>query len=225
MGTRTAQSILDRAWIKAQDKGPVNRRWGEDEGLMWVNDFQLETVNHLPRAYTQSAVVTAEFGSRQTLSGLGLTRGLQPIDVIHNVTAQDGIGSPVTKVKRAFLDESVPNWHLTGDAEAQHWCTDEEDPKAFYIYPYITGSGKYRLVYSAAPADLTSLSQAILLDDVYANAGQYYVLFCFYSKDLTSIKSAQMAQMYYGLFTQSLGIRDQKLSISEAKSNAKQQGA
>jgi hypothetical protein len=225
MGTRTAQSILDRAWIKAQDNEAVNKRWGEDEGLMWVNDFQVETVNHLPRSYTQSAVVTAEFGTRQTLSGLGLPRGLQPIDVIHNVTAADGIGSAITKVPRAFMDETKPNWHLEGASEAQHWMTDDEDPKAFYIYPYITGSGKYRLVYSATPADLASLSQAILLDDVFSNAGQYYVLFCFYSKDLASIKSAQMAQMYYSLFTQALGIRDQKLSISEAKSNAKQQGA
>lgn len=224
MGTRTAQSILDRAWIKAQDN-VVNKRWPDAEGLMWVNDFQIETVNHLPRSYTQSAVVTAEAGTRQTLAGLGLTRGLQPIDVVHNVTPNFGTGSVITKTSRAFMDERLPNWHLEGSDEAQHWMTDDEDPKAFYIYPYITNSGKYRLVYSAAPADLTALTDAILLDDVYANAGQYYVLFCFYSKDLSSIKSAQMAQMYYGLFTQSIGIRDQKLSISEAKSNAKQQGA
>lgn len=224
MGTRTAQSILDRAWIKAQDEGPVNRRWSPEEGLMWVNDFQLETVNHLPRSYTQSAIVTAEFGTRQTLSGLGLSRGLLPIDLIHNVSAAGSIGSPITKTSRAFMDERVPTWHNEFAAETQHWMADEEDPKAFYIYPAITGSGRYRIVYSATPADLTSLSEAILLDDVYANAGQYYVLFCFYSKDLTSIKSAQLAQMYYGLFTQSLGIRDQRLSISEAKSNAKQRG-
>jgi hypothetical protein len=223
MGTRTGQSILDRAWMKAQDI-QVNKRWESAEGLLWINDGQLEVVNHLPRAYTQSAIVTAEFGTRQTLSGLGLANGLQPIDVIHNLSATGGIGSPVTKIKRAWMDENVPTWHLTAATETQHWMTDEEDPKAFYIYPYITGSGKYRLVYSATPADLTALTQAILLDDIYANALQYYVLFSFYSKDLTSIKSAQMAQMYYGLFTQSLGIRDGKLSISEAKSNAKQEG-
>lgn len=223
MGTRTAQSVLDRAWIKAQDQG-INKRWPQDEGLMWVNDGQIEVVNLVPRAYTQSAVVTAEPGSRQTLGGLGLTSGLQPIDVIHNVTAAGGIGSAITKSRRAFLDERVPLWHLTTGSEVQHWMTDDEDPKAFYIYPSVTNSGRYRLVYSAVPPDLTAITDPIALDDVYANALHYFVLFSFFSKDLASIKSASMAQMFYGLFAQALGIRDRALSVSEAKSNAKQEG-
>lgn len=223
MGTRTVQSILDRAEIKAHD--PDNVRWGAAEGLMWVNDGSLAVVNALPRSYTQTAVAVAVSGTRQTLSGLGLTTGLQIIDVIHNVTSAGGIGNAITKTPRAFIDETVPGWHAQGATEAQHWMTDDEDPKAFYIYPYITGGGKMRVVYAATPADLTALGDTILLDDVHANALQFFVLFSFYSKDLESIKSAQLAQMYYGLFNQAIGIRDQKLSISEAKSNAKQQGA
>ena len=225
MGTRTVQSILDRAWLKAHDPG-VNKRWGIAEGILWCSDAQIAAVNLLPRAYTQTAVVTAQAGTRQTLSGLGLANGLQPMDIPHNVAA-NGVtpSSPVTKIKRAFLDDYVPTWHSALGTTIEHWMTDEEDPKAFYISPAISGGGKFRLIYSALPAELTALTDTIVLDDVYADALQNYVLFCFFSKDLTSIKSAQLAQMYHTLFERAMGVRDQKLSLTEAKSNAKQQGA
>lgn len=225
MGTRTVQSILDRAWIKAHDLG-VNKRWSREEGILWCADAQLAAVNLVPRAYTQTAVVAAQAGTRQTLPLLGLTRGLQPIDIPHNVSA-NGVtpASPITKVLRAHMDDYVRNWHSALGTAAEHWMTDEEDPKAFYIYPAISGGGKFRLIYSAMPVDLTDLTDAIALDDIYAEALQNYVLFCFFSKDLTSIKSAQLAQMHYTLFERAMGVRDQKLSMTEAKSNAKQQGA
>lgn len=224
MGTRTGQSILDRAWIKAQDLG-VNKRWTAEEGLLWINDWQIEVVNALPRAYILSATARAQPGTRQTLGGLGLTTGLQPLDIPYNVSSSGAIGSPITKVKRAFLDEALPTWHQTQETEAQHWTTDEEDPKAFYVTPAIAGGGSLRVIYSAVPPDLTSLSDPIALDDVFANSGQFFVLFSFFSKDIASIKSTQMAQMHYQLFQQSIGVRDQKLAMSEAKSNNQQRGA
>lgn len=223
MGTRTGQSVLDRAWIKAHDND-INKRWDADEGLIWVNDAQLAVVELLPRAYTQSTTVTAAPGTRQTMVTLGITRGLQFIDVPHNVSLGGAPGSPITKVKRAFMDERVPTWHSALATEAKHWMTDEEDPKACYITPAISGGGKLKVVYAAMPEDLTSLESTLVLDDIYANACQWFVLFSFYSKDLASIKSSQMAQMYYGLFQQSLGIRDQKISMTEGKSNANQKG-
>jgi hypothetical protein len=224
MGTRTGQSILDRCWIKAKDEG-VNKRWSADEGLLWVNDAALAVVSLVPRAYTQSAVVAAEPGVRQTMAGLGLTRGLQPIDVPNNVSASGAPGSSLRKVKRIWLDDSVPNWHAAVADEAQHWMTDDEDPTSFYIYPAIGGGGQLRVIHSATPPELTSLAQAIPLQDVYAEPMQHYVLFCFYSKDLTSIKSTQLAQMHLTLFERFLGARDQQLNLGEAKANAKQKGA
>ena len=226
MGTRTVQSILDRAWTKAHDQG-INKRWPEAEGILWCADAQMAAVNLVPRAYTQTAVVTPVAGTRQTLAGLGLTRGLQLIDIPHNVapSGSDSPAAPVTKVKRAFLDDYVPTWHLASGTVAEHWMTDEEDPKAFYIYPAISGGGRLRLIYAAMPTDLAETTDVIALDDIYAEAMQNYVLHCFFAKDLTSIKSAQLSQMYFTLFERALGIRDQKLSMTEAKSNAKQQGA
>lgn len=224
MGTRTGQSIVDRAWIRAKDEG-VNKRWPKAECLMWVNDWQLAVVNAMPRAYTLSAVVTAESGTRQTMAGLGLPRGLQAIDVPNNVSAAGSPGSPITKCARAFLDERVPTWHQETAAEAQHWMVDDEDPTAFYVYPAISGGGKLRVIHAAMPPDLTSLDQEIALPDIYANSGMWFVLFSFFSKDLSSIKSADLAKTFYSLFENDVGIRDQKLTMSEAKSNAKQQGA
>lgn len=224
MGTRTGQSILDRAWIKAQDRG-VQKRWDSAEGLMWVNDFQLEAVNLVPRAYTRSTIVTPDVGTRQEFQALGLTNALQPLDIPHNVTVGGGPGSPITKIKRAWMDEAMPNWHQEVATEAQHWTTDEQDPKAFYLYPAVTNGARIRIVYSATPPDLVSLNDPIALDDVYANAAQWFVLFSFFSKDIASIKSSQLAQMHYGLFQQAMGIRDQKLSMAEAISNNNSRGA
>lgn len=225
MGTRTVQSILDRAWIQAHDLKP-NKRWPSNEGLMWVADAQLAVVAELPRAYTQTAIVTAQPGTRQSLDALGLARGVQPVDITNNVSA-DGLtaGSPITKIARAHLDDYERNWHATSAQEADHWMTDDEDPKVFYLYPAISDAGRIRIVYAAMPPDLISLTQVIALDDIYAEAMQHYVLFKFFSKDLTSIKSTQLAEMHYTLFQRALGIRDTKLSKTEAKSNAKQQGA
>lgn len=224
MGTRTVSSILLRAWTKAQDLG-ATKRWPEAEGILWCADAQLAIVDKLPRAYTQTAVVTPAADARQTLAGLGLTRGLQIIDIPYNV-ASDGVtpGQLLTKVKRAFMDDSVLSWRAAQGAAVEHWMTDDEDPKSFDIYPTLNVAGKIKVVYAAMPADLTAGADVIALDDIYADAMQQYVLFSFFSKDITSIKSAQMAQMYYTLFERALGIRDAKLSMTEAKSNAKQVG-
>lgn len=225
MGTRTGQSIVDRAWIKAKDDKTVEKRWPKSEALMWVNDWLLALVSEIQRAYVKSAVVTPEPGTRQTLQALGITDAIQLLDIPHNVGPSGSIGSPMTKTKRAFLDEAVPTWHQTQAEEADNWTTDEEDPKAFYIVPAISGGGKLRITYAATPPELASLAGAIPVDDVYANSGQHFVLFSFYSKDLQSLKSAQLAQMHYGLFKEALGIRGQRIELTDAASNKQQQGA
>ena len=225
MGTRTVQSILDRAWIQAHDLKP-NKRWPSNEGLMWVADAQLAVVAELPRAYTQTAIVTAQPGTRQSLDALGLARGVQPVDITNNVSA-DGLtaGSPITKIARAHLDDYERNWHATSAQEADHWMTDDEDPKVFYLYPAISDAGRIRIVYAAMPPDLISLTQVIALDDIYAEAAQYHLLHSMFSKDITKLKSAQYAAQYLQMFERSLGLGDQSIQRTKQEGDAKEQGA
>jgi hypothetical protein len=120
-------------------------------------------------------------------------------------------GRSITKRERAWLDDQLPTWHTVAGAEAVHWMYDERDPKAFYLFPQ-PASGKVEIIYSAIPADLGSLAAAITLDDIYANALQFFMLFSFYSKDATYTKNPASASAYWQLFMQSLGLRGTNLA-------------
>ena len=221
----TGQQILDRARYKANDTSASTYTWTDPEALLWINDAQRAIVALLHKAgATMLQATITNASSRQTAAGLSLTRCIAIIDVVCNVSGSTR-GAPVRRTSRAWLDDHVPAWHVTAGTP-EYWVYDERDPLAFYLYPQpASGTNKLEVIYAAPPADLGALSGTFGLDDIYAEAMQNYVLHCFFAKDLTSIKSAQLAQMYYTLFERALGIRDQKLSMTEAKSNAKQQGA
>lgn len=211
MGTLTGQNIIDRAWIKAQDTvGGTGVRWPSTEAILWINDGQREVVNQLPKSYTKSATPALVAGTRQSLSGLSLSDGIAVIDVVKNVTG----GRAITKRDRAWFDEQRPTWHSETGATVFHWTYDERDPKSFYVYPASSGA-QVELIYAASPADLATLASVITLDDIYANALQWFVLFSFYSKDAVYTKSPQLASQYWGLFMQSLGFRDKAVVMAD----------
>lgn len=221
----TGQNIVDRARIKAKDAA-TTKRWSDAESLYWLNDGQREVVQVLPRANTKRVLATVASGTRQTLTGLGITDGIQFMDVVRNYdTTGVTPGSAIVKCKRSDLDGKYRNWHSRLAAEADHWMSDEDDPTAIYIWPAVSGSGKLEVIYSALPTDLASLASTISLNDVYANALQWFLLFSWHSKDAEHEKSALRASSYYQLFLQSLGVRDKRVSETQAKSNAKQAGA
>lgn len=216
MGTLTGQSIIDRAWIKAQDTvGGTGVRWPATECLLWLNDGQRETVNQLPKSFTKSATPALVAGTRQTMAGLALTDAIAVIDVVRNTVS----GRAITKRDRAWFDEQRPTWHIETGAVVFHWIYDERDPKAFYVYPAALGVA-VEVIYAATPADLATLAAVITLDDIYANALQWFVLFSFYSKDAVYAKSPQLASQYWGLFMQSLGFRDKAVMMADAKGDA-----
>lgn len=224
MGTITGQQIVDRAWIKANDSGGAGGvRWPSAECLKWVNDAQREIVNQLPKANAKMAQASVQAGSRQTLTGLGLTDGLEVLDVVCNVSGSTR-GRAITKRARAWFDEQLPTWHVTAGSEAYHWIYDERDPEAFYLFPQPSGT-KVEVIYAGAPTDLSALTDAIAIDDVYANAIQFFLLFSFYSKDATYTKSMQQAASYWQLFLSCLGVRERSIITNDQSGDAKAQGA
>lgn len=173
---------------------------------MWINDAQREVVNVLPSAYTITSTPTLQAGTRQTLSGLGLTAAITVADVVRNFSAAGVAGRAITLRKREWFDEHLPNWHAEIAAEAEHWMADPRDPKAFYLYPKVV-AGKVEIVCPTTPAELTTINSLLTLDDVYANAVQWFLLFSFNSKDATFSTASQKAGAYYQLFLQSLGVK------------------
>lgn len=224
MGTTLGSAIVSRARDKANDETP-DFRWSDAKALQYINDGQVAVVEVLPHAYTLTAIATAQPGTRQTLAGLNLLDGLTVVDVTRNFSA-DGLtpGRPITKRDRVWLDDGRPGWHSEVGAQAYHWMQDDRDPKAFFIYPG-KSAGKLEVVYSAVPAGLASLDSEITLDDIYANALQFYLLFSMYSKDATHNRGQQLATTYYGLFAQSLGVRDRALTFTAQKGDERAAGA
>lgn len=50
------------------------------------------------------------------------------------------------------------------------------------------------------------------------------MLFCYFSKDITKLKSVGYAQTYYQLFLQSLGIREQGNALAAAVAASRETG-
>lgn len=228
MGTITCQQIADKAWTKVNEAtGGSAVRWPAAEAFGWICDGQREIVNQLPRSYAVRSTPTVLAGTRQTLGGMGLTSALQVLDVVANYNLAGTVrGRSITKRGRAEIDDQLPTWHSVTGAEAVHWYFDDQDPKAFYIYPAIaSAAGKLEIITSDSPADPASIADVITLDDVYANAIQFFVLFSFYSKDATYTKNPQTAASYWGLFQGSLGIRGQNIAGADRASDMKAVGA
>jgi hypothetical protein len=221
---RTGQYIADSAWTKVNEQiGSSAVRWPVAEALRWINNGQLEIVNQSPRAYTKAATVALVPGTRQTLPGLTLTDAVMLVDVTRNFAA-DGVtpGRAMTKRDRVEFDEQMPDWHTTAPTSAAvHWMFDDRDPLAFYVWPAVTTGNKAEVVYSAQPADLTSLASPISILDIYANALEYFVLFSFYSKDATYAKSPAMASAAWQLFQACLGVRGQNIQMTDQTGSQK----
>lgn len=219
----TGQNIVDRALTKANDEAAAY--WVAAESLKNVNDAQRAIVSLLHKAGATSAQATlVNASSRQTMSGLSLTRGIAFLDVICNVSGSTR-GTPVRRTPRAWLDDEVPAWHNTAGTP-EYVVLDERDPLAFYIYPQpASGTNKLEVIYAAPPADLSALSDSFGLADIYADAAQWYCLFAMFSKDITKLKSAQYAAQYWALFKESLGLGDAAIGRAKAEGQAKEQGA
>ena len=213
----TGQQIIDRALAKANDESAAY--WGAVENLRSVNDAQRAVVSRLPAAGATSAMPTLAAGSRQTLAGLTL-QGFEVLDVVCNVSGTTR-GAPIRKCPRSWLDDHVSGWHVqTASGASEYWAYDERDPTAFYIWPH--NGAKVELVYAALPTDLASLSSSIGINDIYADAMQWYVLFAMYSKDLEKAKGAQLAQTYWNLFLSSIGLREQSIVKNAAAATNKE---
>lgn len=213
MGTLTGQDITDRAWALNNDTGV---RWVSALCLAAINDGQREVVMYLPSAFTKSATPTLIAGTRQTLSGLSIADGVQVLDVPRNYVGANP-GQAITQRTRAWIDETRPGWHNeTASATVRHFFTDERDPKSFYVWPPSNG-GKIELVYAAVPPELGALATVISLDDVYANALMYYLMFRMATVNKTGQQSPAAAQNWYALFLQALGVKDQRVRSNDMK--------
>lgn len=217
----TLQYVVDGARLKAND--PTGIRITNAKAIRWGNDAQLAIVTTLPIAGFTRAVVTPAATCRHTLENLGLTDGLQLLDLGCNVGA-DGvtIGSQITKRKRAEIADFNPTWQNTPGTSADHYVYDEREPAAFYLFPQITsGGGKIEVEYAKRPALMTDLADALTVSDTYRQALETFVLASYYGTPNGADFNPQWASALMQAFYQLLGVRPQNIAKNSASADAK----
>lgn len=205
MGTILAQTILDSASTLLQDTGKV--RWLEAEMLGYLNEGQREAVLIKPSAYVKAVAVATVAGSKQELP----SDGIALIDVVRNMgTNGTTPGRAIRAISRQVLDNIDPDWHTsTAAAVTKHFVHNANAPKVWYAYPPqpSSGRGQVEVVYSASPPAVAAVTDPITLDDAYAPALGYYVLYRCYNRDAEYAGNAQEAARYYSLFMGLLGAK------------------
>lgn len=208
MGTLRVVDLIAQAADLIQDPDYV--RWSQSAWLDYFNAAQREVVNHRPDANAVNASHPCADTSKQALPA-GANR---LIDVIRNTNT----GRVVTQVSRRLLDDHLPDWHNTpvaGVNEVKHFVYDPRDPLHFYLYPKPTTNASVEIVYSRAPAAVTSAqvdlsdigSETIGLDDSFANALVDYMLFRAYLRDSEYAGNVQEANVHLQAFGNSLGVK------------------
>lgn len=200
-----AQDITKRASIILQDETHV--RWpDETELLLWLTDAQREIVIARPEISVVNGPITLTAGTtKQSLPSGGLTL----MNIVRNLGVGGSTpGRAIRVCAQEVLDAQRPNWHTeTAGSEVKHYVFDKRDRKTFYVWPRPSGALQVEAIYSAAPAEVTSLTQTLAVDDIFVNAMLDYVLYRAYSKDSEYAGNGERAKVHYGQFAASLGIQ------------------
>ena len=207
-GTLQAQHILSRVRNVLQDNTGV--RWTDGELFDYLSDTQREVANIRPDATATHSNVQLVTGTEQTIPA----DGLRLVKLVRNVASTSASatgGRSIRVVSEDALNSTEPNWHdptVTGDAthgtEVKHYIFDGDDPRVFYVYPGVSGNAYVELVYSKNPTSISSNTDLIQVDDIFANALINFVLYRAYLKDGEFAGNQQRAGAHYQLFSSSL---------------------
>lgn len=226
MGTLTGQNIADRAWATLGDTvGTPGTRWGSTECAQYISDGQREVCIELPSAYVLTAIKPMVAGARQTLAGLTITDGVQFLRATCNYDSGGTVpGRAITTRPMEWMNQENPTWFGDASGPIVHTFFDPSDPKTFYVYPQATAGQKIQVVYAASPADIANLAATIVIDDIYSNALQFYLLMRASLKQ-SNFTRTQAVSLYYQMFLRSLGVKDSRVTELDANKQMVSDGA
>lgn len=191
-----ASSIINRVRTQLVDNGSA-LRWTDSELLGWLSDGQRNMVSLVPHAAPRAANVALVAGTRQTIPA----DGWRLITVYRNTDVGGGPGPAALEVPRSVLDIQYASWTASGGtATVTHWCYDERDPAAFWVYPLNTGTGYVQINYSYMPPDVASTSSTLSVRDIFQTPLFDYVMFRAHSKDSDYAAGQQLAAAYFSSY-------------------------
>jgi hypothetical protein len=216
----TARDILWAVQTTLQDA--ANRRWTLEELRVYLNDGIKQIAFLKPSAVSKTKRVAMQEGTYQELpDGEHLLRVTRNITSAVDVTPRVA-GPVITPIDRSILDAQFQNWHdeatVPFSATVTHVMMDEENPRAFYVYPGNDGNGAIEAVVSTVPTmvaaptnplSLDSYTTVVDLPTLYENPLRDYVLSRAFEKDAAIPGAMQRAAAYRQSFNNSLGVKMQ----------------
>lgn len=216
----TARDILWSVQTTLQDAG--NRRWTLEELRVYLNEGLRQIAYFKPSAVSKTKRIALSEGTYQELPD-----GQHLLRVIRNITSADGVtpragGNVVTPIDRSILDAQFANWHDSSIVPyseiVSHVMVDEENPRAFYVYPGNDGSGAIEAVVSTVPdevpapsnpLDINSYTGTIDIPTLYENVLRDYILSRAFEKDAAIPAAMQRSAAYRQSFNAALGVKSQ----------------
>lgn len=197
MGEILASEILNKAAQILFDVS--NMKWPQAELLGWLNDGQRAIVLLDPTANADIVALQLVTGARQTLPA----DGYYLLDCFRNLGTDGMTQGPIVRiVSKRLMDAFNPSWPIDpSSTTVSHFIYDIQDPLHFWCYPPSPGGNYIEINYCQTPAELTATTQAIDVNDAYANALMEYVLFRAYTKDADFAGAGAKAAEHYQAFT------------------------
>jgi len=195
-----AGDVLDRAaWLMSDaDHGRI----GQALWLKFLSDAQRQLALLRPDATARRALVQLVPGTLQAIPADGL-RLLEATRTMEGATP----GQALRLVDRASLDAFDPAWHVAAPAAPHSYAFDPRTPRIFHVSPPAPASppAAVEMVYSAAPAELATVNDALAVDDVYAAALLDYILHLAFAMDTDSEASRSRSAAHLAAFHAAVG--------------------
>lgn len=175
--------------------------WSNDELIRYLNEGVNATCLIKPDAYTKQEFIPMAPGVTQQLPADGIA--------LFDLTENQASGRRITQVDRALLDEENRFWPAaTPEVDVQHYATDPNAPRRFYVTPPNTGTGMVKCLYGAMPAAMAGLSDELPLIDIYQPALLAYALSRAYMK-ASKRRDAQASSSAFNEWATMVGAKTQ----------------
>jgi len=200
--TVLASAIIDRVRTQLIDER-VTQRWGDEELLRWLSDGQRTVVAMSPSLGEVTESLQLTEGTKQTLPA----GTLMLLDIQRNMGADgETPGRAVRPVTRELMDGMNPSWHAAARSSTiSNYIYDPQRPRVYYVYPPSTGLTYLEVSRAANPAEITTTTDLLVVDDLYQTALFDYVMFRAHQKDSDYAAGEGKAQVYLQLFMAFMG--------------------
>lgn len=194
-----ASDIITSARILLTDPDKV--RWEDSTLLRWLNAGQRQVCAVRPDAKALRLDATLVDGVEQSIPA----QGWKLLSVLHNVAADGTRGRAITLITRDELNAIDLNWPAAdGRDVTRHYAVDEDNPRAFEVWPAAIAGNKVRVNIAALPADCATLESPIDLSDIYEGALVDWVCFRAYNQDSDDAQDGSLANVHLQSFMTAL---------------------